>query len=116
MLVSIEKFFESFGCEGNHILTFCSNENHYWCGDEFFYLVNKTELQEWIVCKIKENRLICGFCDNCGTFSRLNYFRQCLINVSFFYPRRDDFQPIRWKVYFHWLYAIGHHFRIEIIL
>ena len=62
------------------------------------YLVNKTELQEWLVCKIRENRLICGFCNN------------------FFYPRKDGFQPIQWKDYFHWLYAIEHHFRIEIIL
>ena len=42
--------------EGNHIFTFCSHKNRYWCGDEFFYLVNKTELLEWLVCKIKENR------------------------------------------------------------
>ena len=71
------------------------------------YLVNKTELQDFttwlyrtlqLVCKIRENRLICGFCNN------------------FFYPRKDGFQPIQWKVYFHWLYAIEHHFRIEIIL
>ena len=41
------------------------------------YLVNKTELQEWLVCKIRENRLICGFCNN------------------FFYPRKDGFQPIQ---------------------
>ena len=63
MLVSIEKFGKSFGCEGNHIFTFCSHKNRYWCG-EFFYLVNKAELHKWLVCKMKENRLICGFCDN----------------------------------------------------
>ena len=67
-------------------------------------------------CKTKEIRLICGICDNCGTCSRLNYIRQCLINAWFFYPREDGFQPIQWKVYFHWLYKIEHHFRIEIIL
>ena len=60
-------------------------------GDE--YLVNKTELQEWLVCKIRENRLICGFCNNCGTRSRSNYIKQCLINALFFYPRKDGFQP-----------------------
>ena len=108
MLVSIEKFCESLGCEGNQIFTFCSHKNCYLYGDKFFYLVNKTELQEWPFCKIKENRLTCGFCDNYRICSRLNYVRQCLINAWFFYHRKDGFKPIEWKVYFQWFYVIKH--------
>ena len=36
-----------------------------------------------------------------------------MINAWFFYPRKDGFQPIQWKVCFHWLDAIEHHFSIE---
>ena len=34
VLVSIKKFCESFGCEGNQIFTFCSLKNRYWYGEE----------------------------------------------------------------------------------
>ena len=45
----IANFSESIGCEGTHCFTFCSHTERYWCGNEFFYLVTKFQLQEWLL-------------------------------------------------------------------
>ena len=91
----IEFFCESTGCEGTHCFSFCSHTKCYWYSDEFFYLVTKFQLQEWLFCKVVKNRLISGFCDKCRTFFHLNYIRQCLPDAWLFYPRNDGFQPLQ---------------------
>ena len=96
------------------VLLFVQIQNITGVAMNLFYLITKFQLQEWLVCKIIESRLICGLCDNCGTCFHINCIRQCLADACLFYPRTDGFQPLQWRLYFNWLYN-SNHFRIEIL-
>ena len=85
------------------------------CGGFFFYILSREHLQELLRCYVKENRLICGFCEQCYTCKRLKEMRIRLDDGYSFKKQQDGCpdHPYCWKIYlFSFKDTIN--FRVEI--
>lgn len=88
------------GCKG-HLQKFIPVIEKQWWGSREVFYDEKSFLQEILRCFVRQNRLICGFCENCFTCSNLNDIRKKLDGVYFFTKRKDcRYQPCCWKVTF----------------
>ena len=65
------------GCVG-HTRKFDQYIEKQWWGTSFSYFLNRDQLQELLNCFVKENRLICNFCQNCYICGRLYEIRERL--------------------------------------
>ena len=55
-----------------------------WWGTTLYYISNRQELQDMLICYIRENREICGSCEKCVECKKLKKIRKRLDNAYFF--------------------------------
>ena len=87
-----------------------------WWGTALYFVCDRKEMQDLLICYVRERREICNFCENCFEGEKLNKIREQL-NDAYFYKKRTDlpYQPVHWKVLL-FTFRDPIHFRLEIFI
>ena len=73
----------SMACRGHdNKLYLCASKQ--WWGPAPYYICNRQELQDILICDICETREICGSCEKCVECKKLEKIRERLDNAYFF--------------------------------
>ena len=92
----MSKFFNAIGCEGHsRPLRYVTAE----CLKKFYYIFKREEIEEWFHCICMENRLICGYCEDCYTCRRFHFIKQEIHKLGYFDRRDWPCQEILWQVH-----------------
>ena len=104
----------SMACQAHNTALKLYISKNLWC-TALFFVCDRKELQDLLVCYVRERREICDSCENCFECEKLKKIRECL-NDAYFYKKRTDlsYQPIHWKV-FLFTFRDSIHFRLEIL-
>ena len=71
-----------------------------WWGTALFFVCDRNQLQDLLLCYIRERRQICNSREDCFDCGKISEVRERL-NGAYFYEKRTDmsYQPIRWKAF-----------------
>ena len=88
----MSKFCSAIGCEGHE-------RPLRYVSAEFPYIYKRQELEEWFLCICRENRLVCGYCEDCYTCRRFFFIKQEIHKLVYFVRLDWPWQPILWQVH-----------------
>ena len=99
----MSKFCNAIGCEGHERpLRYVSAE----FPKRFYHIFKRQELEEWFLCICREDRLVCGYCEDCYSCRRFHFMKQEIHKLGYFVGLDWPWQPILWQVH-------GKYFLIE---